>query len=42
MDLGAFYQKYRADGWGNAAFESTMMVGLLLYALCTGQADWPG
>ena len=37
MDLEEFYQKYRPDGWGNAAFEPTMMVGLLLYAFCLGE-----
>ena len=37
MDLGAFRAKYRADGWGAAAFAPDMMVALLLYAYCTGQ-----
>jgi transposase len=36
MDLGAFYAKYRRDGWGNAAYEPSMMVSLLLYAYCLG------
>jgi transposase len=36
MDLGEFYARYRADGWGAAAYNPTMMVGLLLYAYCRG------
>jgi transposase len=36
MDLGEFYARYRADGWGAAAYDPTMMVGLLLYAYCRG------
>jgi len=36
MDLSAFEAKYRADGWGGAAFPPSMMVPLLLYAYCTG------
>jgi transposase len=30
--FGAFYARYRSDGWGRAAFEPTMMVTLLCYA----------
>ena len=30
--LGAFYARYRSDGWGRAAFEPTMMLTLLCYA----------
>jgi transposase len=37
MDLSAFYAKYRADGWGAAAFTPDMMVSLLLYAYCVGE-----
>jgi len=37
MDLCAFYGSYRADGWGRAAFEPTMMVSLLLYAYAVGE-----
>jgi hypothetical protein len=49
MDLSAFEAKYRADGWGAAAFPPsmsgryrrgnvrTMMVPLLLYAYCVGE-----
>ncbi len=36
MDLGPFYARYRADGWGHAAYEPSMMVPLLLYAYCLG------
>jgi len=37
IDLRAFYKKYRNDGVGNSAFNPSMMVGLLLYAYCTGE-----
>lgn len=37
MNLQPFYQKYRADGVGNSAFDPSMMVALLLYAYCTGE-----
>jgi hypothetical protein len=30
MDLETLYRKYRADGQGNTAYESSMMVSLLL------------
>ncbi len=36
MDLTAFYRKYRQDGKGQAAFEPSMMVFLLLYAYSLG------
>lgn len=36
MDLAAFYRKYRPDGKGQAAFEPSMMIALLLYAYCLG------
>ena len=36
MDLSAFYADYRQDGWGAAAHEPAMMVGLLVYAYCVG------
>ncbi|MBV8947856.1 MAG: transposase [Solirubrobacterales bacterium] len=35
MDLSAFYGVYRADGHGRAAYEPSMMVRLVLYALAT-------
>jgi len=34
--LSAFYKKYRADGKGQAAFEPSMRVALLLYAYSLG------
>jgi transposase len=37
IDLGAFYADYRGDGWGRAAFDPKMMVGLLLYAYAVGE-----
>ncbi len=37
MDLSAFVGRYRADGWGGAAYEPGAMVGLLLYAYCVGE-----
>lgn len=36
MDLSAFYRKYRPDGKGQAAFEPSMMISLLLYAYSLG------
>lgn len=36
MELAAFYLKYRQDGKGQAAFEPSMMVSLLLYAYSFG------
>jgi transposase len=36
IDLSKFYFKYRADGWGRAAYDPQMMVSLLLYAYCLG------
>jgi transposase len=37
MDLQAFYDAYRADGHGRAAYEPRTMVALLLYAYATKQ-----
>lgn len=37
MDLGAFYARYREDGWGRAAYDPAMMVALTLYAYCLGE-----
>jgi transposase len=34
--LAAFYARYRADGWSQAAYAPRMMVKVLLYAYCTG------
>lgn len=36
MDLGEFYRKYRPDGRGQAAFEPSMVLSLLLYAYSNG------
>jgi transposase len=36
MDLSPFYQNYREDGWGAAAFQPGMMVALLLYGYSRG------
>jgi transposase len=36
MDLNEFYAGYRNDGWGAAAYDPAMMVGVLLYAYCQG------
>jgi transposase len=36
LDLGAFYGSYRDDGWGRAAHDPQMMVGLLVYAYSIG------
>jgi len=36
LDLREFYSRYRADGWGAAAYDPQMMVALLLYAYCRG------
>ncbi len=37
MDLTKIERTYRADGWGQAAYEPAMMVALLLYAYCLGE-----
>ncbi len=37
MDLEKFYRRYREDGRGNAAYEPSMMVSLLLYSYCMGE-----
>lgn len=37
MDLSSFYARYRADGWGRAAYEPSAMVALILYAYCLGE-----
>ena len=37
MDLSAIEETYRRDGWGQAAYDPTMMVALLLYAYCLGE-----
>ncbi len=35
LGLEAFYADYRADGHGRAAYDPSMMVGLVLFAYCT-------
>ncbi len=42
MDLSTFYDSYRVDGWGRAAFEPSMMVSLLLYAYARGERSSRG
>ena len=37
LELSAFYERYRADGWGRAAYEPGMMVTLLVYGYCLGE-----
>jgi transposase len=37
MDLSGFYEDYRADGHGRAAYDPAMMVALLLYAYAIGE-----
>jgi transposase len=37
MNLTAIERTYRADGWGQAAYEPAMMAALLLYAYCRGE-----
>jgi len=36
MDLAAFHASYRDDGWGRAAHDPAMMVGLFVYAYAIG------
>jgi transposase len=42
MDLAAFYDSYRQDGWGRAAFEPSMMVSLLVYSYAMGERSSRG
>lgn len=37
LDLDAIRARYRADGWGAAAYDPAMMVALLLYAYAQGE-----
>ena len=37
MNLEAFFGAYRRDGWGRAAHDPVMMVGLLVYAYAIGE-----
>ena len=36
MEIREFYEAYRNDGWGAAAYDPKVMVGVLLYAYCLG------
>jgi len=36
LDLGPFLKAYRADGHGRAAYDPKTLLGVLLYAYCTG------
>ena len=42
LDLAGFYAAYRADGHGRAAYEPSMMVGLVLYAYSTNERSSRG
>ena len=42
LDLRAFYAAYRADGHGRAAYEPSMVVGLVLYAYSTDERSSRG
>ena len=37
LDLSDFCARYRADGWGAAAYDPRMMVALMLYSYCAGE-----
>ena len=37
LDLTAFYAAFRADGRGGAVYDPEMMLGVLIYAYCTGE-----
>lgn len=37
LDLAPIHARYRADGWGAAAFDPALMTALLLYAYATGE-----
>jgi transposase len=36
LDLGPFLAAYRTDGHGRAAYQPRTLLGVLLYAYCTG------
>ena len=42
LDLAVFYSAYRADGHGRAAYDPSMMVGLVLYAYSTNERSARG
>lgn len=37
MDLTPLLSRYRADGWGGASYDPSVMLCLLLYAYCLGE-----
>jgi transposase len=37
LELDAFFAAYRADGRGGSVYDPAMMLGVLLYAYCTGE-----
>ena len=37
LDLAAFYAEFRVDGRGGAVYDPAMMLGVLVYAYCTGE-----
>lgn len=37
LDLTGFYAAFRADGRGGAVYDPEMMLGVLIYAYCTGE-----
>ena len=37
LDLDGFYASYRDDGRGGATYDPAMMLGVLVYAYCTGE-----
>jgi transposase len=37
LDLHAFYAEFRLDGRGGAVYDPAMMLGVLMYAYCTGE-----
>ena len=37
LDLAAFYSEFRVDGRGGAVYDPAMMLGVLVYAYCTGE-----
>jgi transposase len=37
LDLAAFYAEFRLDGRGGAVYDPAMMLGVLVYAYCTGE-----
>lgn len=42
LDLSSFYEHYRSDGLGRAAYEPSVMVSVLLYAYCVGERSSRG